>query len=139
MKGRTIAKIAAEAGVNVETIRYYERIGVLERPEPSAQGWRQYGEHVLRIVQYIKSAQQLGFSLAEIRSMQDLCLQQRPPRLCQSVREVARQKICAVENQIKELEALKVRLQDFIGRCEAKPDAERCPMANALRAMKGDS
>jgi MerR family mercuric resistance operon transcriptional regulator len=139
MKGRTIAKLAAEAGVNVETIRYYQRIGVLDKPKPSQTGWRQYSEHVLRTLQYIKSGQNLGFSLAEIKAMQKLCLAERPPQLCQSIREVARQKIADVERQIRELEQLKVRLLEFIQACAAKPDAERCPLSQALNGMKSDS
>ena len=136
MKGRTIAKLAAEAGVNVETIRYYQRIGVLDKPKPSQTGWRQYSEHVLRTLQYIKSGQNLGFSLAEIKAMQKLCLVERPPQLCQSIREVARQKIADVESQIRELEQLKMRLQDFIQACASKPDVERCPLSQTFNGMK---
>jgi len=139
MKGRTIAKLAAEAGVNVETIRYYQRIGVLDKPRPSASGWRQYSEHVLRTLQYIKSGQQLGFSLAEIKAIQQLCLLEKPPKICESIREVARQKISDVEEQIQNLEQLKARLQEFIQACAAKPDRERCPIARAFYGMKGDS
>jgi MerR family mercuric resistance operon transcriptional regulator len=139
MKGRTIARLAAEAGVNVETIRYYQRIGVLDKPKPSASGWRQYSEHVLRTLQYIKSGQQLGFSLGEIKAVQQLCLLEKPPQVCQSIRDVARQKICDVEEQIRNLELLKARLQEFIQACAAKPDRERCPIARAFYGMKGDS
>ena len=139
MKGRTIAKLAAEAGVNVETIRYYQRIGVLDKPKPAQAGWRQYSEHVLRTLQYIKSGQNLGFSLAEIKAVQKLCLAERPPRLCQSIREVARQKVAEVEKQMQELEQLKQRLQEFIQACAAKPDAERCPLSQAFNGMKSGS
>ena len=136
MKGRTIARLAAEAGVNVETIRYYERIGVLDKPKPSASGWRQYSEHVLRTVNYIKSAQKLGFSLAEIKTAQRLCLAQTPPLLCRSIRDLAARKMVAVEEQIRDLEQLRARLQQFIRDCAAKPDAERCPVSQAFRGMK---
>ncbi|HLW53598.1 MAG TPA: MerR family transcriptional regulator [Candidatus Angelobacter sp.] len=139
MKGRTIARLAAEAGVNVETIRYYERIGVLDKPSRSQTGWRQYSEHVLETLKYVRAGQQLGFSLGEIKSVQRLCLVQEPPGICQSIREIARQKISEVDQQILGLEQLKKRLQEFIQACSIKPDAERCPMAKAFRGMKHGS
>ena len=66
MKRRTIGTLAREAGVNVETVRFYERLGILTQPPSPPEGLREYGEEVCALIRYIKQAQQVGFTLAEL-------------------------------------------------------------------------
>ncbi|MGH1348782.1 MAG: MerR family transcriptional regulator [Nannocystales bacterium] len=68
-EGRTIGRLAVEAGVNVETIRFYERRGLIRQPESPTSGWRRYGEEVLRRIRFITRAQQLGSSLDDVEEM----------------------------------------------------------------------
>jgi hypothetical protein len=66
MKRRTIGTLAREAGVNVETVRFHERCGILAQPPEPPKGWREYGKEGLDLIRYIKQAQQMGFTLAEL-------------------------------------------------------------------------
>ena len=136
MADRTISKAALEAGVGVETIRYYERIGLLEKPKAPQEGWRQYHQDAVQVVKYIKAAQQLGFSLSEIRGLRKLTEHEKAPEFCRSIRNRAKEKIAAVDEQISNLTQVKVDLEAFLRRCALKPDEERCPIAMAFRAMK---
>ena len=72
MKGKTIGKLAKEAGIGVETIRFYEQRGILKQPPAPASGWRQYSEEALSTIRYIKVGQQLGFTLSEMERLQGI-------------------------------------------------------------------
>jgi MerR family mercuric resistance operon transcriptional regulator len=135
MKRRTISELAKETGVGVETIRFYERRGILKQPPSPAQGWREYGEDALSTVRYIRQGQQLGFKLAEMKRLQDKAGGEQQV-FCESVRSATREKIGAVEEQIKQLRKMRRELQDFLTRCSAKKKGERCPIYESLGAMK---
>ncbi|HKS76103.1 MAG TPA: MerR family transcriptional regulator, partial [Terriglobales bacterium] len=70
MKRRTISKLAREAGVGIETVRFYEKRGILKQPDAPAEGWREYGDEALETIRYIKIGQQMGFKLAEMQRLQ---------------------------------------------------------------------
>jgi len=135
MKRRTISKLAKEAGVGIETVRFYEKRGILEQPDTPAEGWREYGEEALETIRYIKIGQQLGFKLSEMQRLQQKARGEQRV-FCESVREATRAKIEAVEEQIRQLEQVHEELQNFLGRCTAKKPAERCPIYESLRATK---
>jgi MerR family transcriptional regulator, mercuric resistance operon regulatory protein len=135
MKRRTISKLAKEAGVGVETVRFYERRGILKRPQAPPEGWREYGRDALETIRYIKIGQQLGFKLSEMQTLQKKAGGEQRA-FCESVREATREKIKAVEDQIEQLQQVHGELQSFLGRCSAKKDGERCPIYESLGAMK---
>ena len=74
MKTFTIGQVAREAGVGVETVRFYEREGLIEEPSRRASGYRQYGDETVLVLKFIRRAKELGFTLKEIRSLMDLRL-----------------------------------------------------------------
>jgi DNA-binding transcriptional MerR regulator len=122
---RTIGRLAAEAGVNVETVRYYERRGILERP-PSQAGGRVYGEEALWRIRYIKTAQGWGLSLKAVIEL--LAQAKASPNFCAAVRGKAAEKVGEIDAQIAELRRRRRELSGFISACARKPDGERCPI-----------
>ena len=135
MKRRTISRLAKEAGVGVETIRFYERCGVLKQPATPPTGWREYSAEALSTVRYIKLGQQMGFKLSDIQSLQQAASGGQPA-FCESVRAATREKIVAVEKQIAALRKTRQELRDFLRRCSAKKPSEPCPLYNTLGSMK---
>jgi DNA-binding transcriptional MerR regulator len=122
---RTIGKLATEAGVGAETIRYYERRGLLRQP-PRHGAARNYGDEALWRLRYIKVGQQWGLSLREMRDL--LSGAERSPNFCSSIRAAAAQRIEAIEHKIAELATQRAHLTAFISECAAKADADRCPI-----------
>ena len=109
----TIGRLAEAAGVHLETIRYYERRGLLETPPRTASGYRQYSSADLWRLQFIRRAKELGFTLAEIADMLG-----SEDRSAASILDATRTKIAAVEAQQRELEALRCRLSQLAQLCE---------------------
>lgn len=130
MEKRTIGRLAMEADVGVETIRYYERSGLLQQPLKNEQGWREYGESAVWTIRYIRLAQQLGFRLRELKQL--LAAASNEQGLCQSIRANAREKLqeCVVE--MEKLQRRRKNLEEFIATCVARPESEGCPIARNL-------
>lgn len=130
MAKRTISKLALEASVGVETVRFYERSGLLQQPLKNEQGWREYGESAVWTVRYIRLAQRLGFKLRELKQL--LAVANSEQGLCQSIRASVREKLqeCIVE--IEKLESRRKDLEEFIATCAARPESEGCPIARNL-------
>jgi DNA-binding transcriptional MerR regulator len=105
MDGLTIGDVAEEAKVNNETLRYYERRGLLTTPPRSPSNYRLYSAETVRRVRFIKGAQALGFSLQEI--MELLSLRAEPETSCEDIRERAQAKIAAIEAKMASLQAMK--------------------------------
>lgn len=124
-----IGELACEAGVGVETIRFYEREGLL--PEPPRRravhhrGYRIYGPDALNRLQFILRAKQLGFSLAEIRSLLELRASEQAG--CAEVREQAALHLKDVEERLRDLRRMRGALRQMIKSCDASPDDESCP------------
>src|SRR5271165_3297682 len=97
---RTIGKLAVEAGVGVETIRYYERKGLLEQPAKQSAA-RAYGDEALWRLRYIKAAQHWGLSLREMKTL--LSGGESSPNFCASIRTAAAKRICAIDHEIDKL------------------------------------
>ena len=124
----TIGQLAAAAGVNVETIRYYQRRGFVPQPERPAGGVRRYTEVDAERLRFIKRAQLMGFTLAEIENL----LRLRTRRSCSATRELAARKLLAVDNRIRELRQLRGELSGLIAECDANAEDQYCPVIERL-------
>ena len=122
----TIGVLAKAADVNIETIRYYQRVKLISEPVKPAQGYRIYPQETLQRVQFIKRAQQLGFSLKEIDELLQL-----GKGKCKDVRQLAETKHQQVSQQIKDLQKLKQTLSKLISSCETGTE-EHCAIVKTL-------
>ncbi len=130
MDGMTIGTLARKAGVGVETLRFYERKGLLPEPPRSFSGYRQYpGEAVAR-VRFIRRAKELGFTLREIRELLELRADETVT--CETVRRRATAKIADIERRIRSLEAVRDALARLAADCPASGTADACPILEAL-------
>ena len=121
MAPRTIGRLADEAGVNVETVRYYERRGLIDQPERSPQGYRHYDDAVLWRLSFIRRAKDLGFSLAEIASL--LETDETGTRSSARVLATASSRLTVLEQELAELEAVRARLHALLDLCETADGA----------------
>lgn len=128
MKPMTIGQLAKQAGVNVDTIRYYERNGLLPPPARRASGYREYGRGDLDRLRFIARAKDLGFSLAEI----DELLSLSADRDVAGVKRRAVQRLAQVERKIEELKRVRRGLQALIEACPGHGPLESCPIVAAL-------
>jgi MerR family mercuric resistance operon transcriptional regulator len=128
--GITIGRLADTAGVNVETIRFYQRKGLMQEPDRPMGGIRRYGETDLARVRFIKSAQRLGFSLDEVADL----LKLEDGSHCTDARAQAERKLADVRARLADLRRIEVVLQDLIQRCCAAKDSVRCPLIQSLQA-----
>jgi MerR family mercuric resistance operon transcriptional regulator len=126
----TIGKLAAAAGVNTQTIRYYERSGLVPAPWRTPAGYRQFGPDELRRLRFIRRAQGLGFSLTEIREL--LGLRVHEPRSCGAVAQRVEEKVDATEQKIRELQGLLKALKRVRAACRARERTADCPILEAL-------
>jgi MerR family copper efflux transcriptional regulator len=127
--------LARQGGVNLETIRYYERRGLLPRPPRTPAGYRAFDGEAVRRIRFIKQAQALGFSLEEIREL--LGLRVDPRRSCGDVRRRAEAKLADIEAKIRNLRAMKKTLARFIAACSGSGPVGGCPILEALEETRG--
>ncbi|MBI3436341.1 MAG: MerR family transcriptional regulator [Proteobacteria bacterium] len=131
MQVQTIGKAAREAGVNVETIRFYERQGMIEQPpRPNGKGARVYADATVARIRFIREAQQLGFALREIREL--LALRANPTADCSEVRERATAKLLDVQQKIERLRRIGAALETLIVACPARGSLKACSIIDAL-------
>jgi Hg(II)-responsive transcriptional regulator len=127
--------VAARAAVNPQTLRYYERRGLLPTPVRSPGGYRAYPAEAVWRVRFIKRAQDLGFTLAEVASL--LHLAEGGPDPCDRVRALAEEKIADLTRRIADLRALQAGLTRLVATC-ARPRAQReCPILHELATAAG--
>ena len=126
----TISQLARDAGVNVETIRYYERIGLLRQPRKPARGWRRYDEGARRRLRFVRRAQRLGFTLDEIKQLLSL-RESASSRTCDRVSRKAKAKLEEIEARIRDLQAMREVLERLAAACP-KEGARACPILDAL-------
>ena len=122
--------MAAEAGVNVQTLRYYERRGLLPEPERLESGYRSYPPEAVRTVRFVKRAQRLGFALEEVESL--LQLAAGGPRSCASARQLAGEKITDLEQRIEALDAMRSSLSQLVATCDRPRARRECPLLEAI-------
>lgn len=127
-----IGDVAEQGGVNLQTIRYYEREGLLPEPPRLASGYRMFPETAVRRVRFIKRAQELGFSLAEIRDL--LSLRENAGAGAQDMRDRTKAKVAAIEEKIRTLRAMKDALNRLAERCPGRGPLGDCPILDALDA-----
>jgi len=124
-----IGALSKQTGTNIETIRYYERVGLLPAPGRTAGGYRLYGPDHLKRLTFIRRARALGFSLAEVRRLLTLSDQRRRP--CAEVRVVAAAHLEDVKGKIADLRQMERVLKETVARCDAG-SGSHCPMIDAL-------
>jgi MerR family mercuric resistance operon transcriptional regulator len=132
MDGLTIGEVAKQANVHIETLRYYERQGLVPRPRRSASNYRLYAGDTVRRVRFIKAAQELGFSLAEIREL--LSLRATPRTRCAEIRQRAEAKVKAIEAKIASLQAMKRALAKLVAECSGDGPITECPILESFDA-----
>ena len=125
----TIGRLAAAAGVNVETVRYYQRIGLMAQPQRVHGGIRRYGEDHLMRLMFVKSAQGLGFALNEVADLVKL----DDGTHCKEAHRIATRKLADVHSRIQQLQQIEKVLAKLVRQCEVRRGAVRCPMIAALR------
>ena len=130
MKPLTIGQVARSAGVGIETVRFYERQGLLEEPARKESGYRQYPEDVVARLRFIKRAKELGFSLKEIKEL--LVLRVDPDTTCAEVKSRAEAKIADVEEKIQALQRIKKALVQLTTVCRGRGPTSECPILDAL-------
>lgn len=126
----TIGGLAKAAGVNVETIRYYQRRGLILEPNKPAGGHRRYSQAALERVHFIRRAQQLGFTLEEVGGLLDLA----DGKNCREVQQLAERKLEVIESRLAELARIQARLRELIAACAANTGPGPCPLIATLNA-----
>ena len=129
-----IGEAAEQAGVNVQTLRYYERRGLLRRAPRRTSGYREFTDETVRVVRFVKRAQDLGFTLDEIEELLRLRHDKRRDR--GRVRAVAGQRVRDIERRIAELQAMRTALSHLLHCCEEGSTLE-CPIIEALDGVDG--
>lgn len=130
MRARTIGRLAKEAGVNLETVRYYERRGLLPRPPRSESGYRLFPDEAAGRLRFIRRAQELGFSLAEIRELLSLRVSRTAKRT--DVRRRAEAKIADIDAKLKSLDSMKRALRKLTRACAGCGPIAECPILESL-------
>jgi MerR family transcriptional regulator, mercuric resistance operon regulatory protein len=126
--GYTIGKLARAAGVNVETVRYYQRLGLIREPAKPAQGHRRYSNDTVARLRFIRRAQRLGFTLKEVAELLSL-----EDGKCKEARGLAEEKRAVVDSQISDLSAMRRELERLIRACNRSGgNARRCALIDTL-------
>jgi Hg(II)-responsive transcriptional regulator len=128
----TIGRLAKQARVNRETVRYYEQRRLLPRPSRSAAGYRVFSDDAVRRLRFIRHAKMLGFSLEEIKDL--LALRIHSIDTCERVRERTQTKIADIEGKIETLQRMKDSLSELITACSRRRKTDECPILNCLDA-----
>lgn len=128
----TTNQLAKAAGVNLETVRYYERRGLIPEPPRRSSGYRQYSEDYIGRIRSIKRAQNLGFSLDEIAELFSLHVD--PETACDEVKHQAEIKIVAVRAKIATLQQIEQTLVDLVAACNQREPTNECPILEALNS-----
>jgi DNA-binding transcriptional MerR regulator len=123
-------EVAGDAGVNIQTLRYYERRGILPTPPRLESGYRDYGPETVPKLRFIKRAQELGFTLDEVETF--LGLAEGGPEACEAAQELAHQRIAELDRRIGDLQAMRDALDRLAASC-GRPRLERdCPLLRFL-------
>lgn len=130
MDKRTIGKLAEACGIGVETIRFYEKEGLILRPVRKGSGYRVYAENTVSQVRFIRQAKDLGFSLKEIRELLDLRLDGE--QACDEACSAAETKIAQIQEKIDLLQRMRGTLGELVDACKRKMQTETCPILRAI-------
>lgn len=130
ISGLTIGRLAEQSGVGVETLRFYERKGLLRKPPRTESNYRMYPADAAQRVRFIRRAQELGFSLKEILEL--LSMRARPRMKCADVLKRAEDKIVDIDERIRSLEAMKKALSKLVSQCSGRTPVTECPILDAM-------
>ena len=125
-------QVARQAGVNVETLRYYERRGLLQAPPREESGYRAYSSEAVRVVRFVKRAQELGFSLDEVEALLDLA--DGGPDACETVQRLTAERMAELDRRIADLQAIHDSLQRLLATCDRPRDDRECPLIRSIAA-----
>lgn len=126
----TIGRAAERAGVKVDTLLYYERQGVIAEPERNGSNYRIYAEDTVRRVRFVKRAQELGFSLTEVKDLLELRVSGGAS--CGDVRDQALAKVSELDEKIRSLRAMRRALTKLAKACSGQGPVDECPILDAL-------
>lgn len=132
MSNYRIGELAKEIGLNIETIRFYEKKGLLPKPPRTPGGFRNYSPEDVRRLGFIQRAKELGFSLKEIRELLELRVDSQTT--CGDVKAKAENKLRDVEQKIRDLQRIKSALQTLVSQCSGSGPAGDCPILEALES-----
>ena len=130
MGALTSGQLAKKAGVGVETLRFYEREGLLAKPARTMSGYRQYPTETVERVQFIRRAQLLGFQLKDIKEL--LALRDDPDAGSEEVRDKVVAKLADIDQKIKNLETMRTELTRLVAACDGSGPAAECPIITAI-------
>jgi MerR family transcriptional regulator, copper efflux regulator len=130
MDGLTIGKVARGAGLAIDTVRYYEREGLLQKPARTPSGYRQYSVDAVARLRFIRQAKELGFSLREIKDL--LSLRMGAGRSCGEVKARAERKLTDVDRKIAQLKRVRQALAKLATECSGRGPTSECPILEAL-------
>jgi len=125
-----IGQLAREAGVPIDTVRYYERNGLLPEPQRQPSGYRAYQPGDVQRLRFVRRAKALGFTLVEIRDL--LALSDHREEDMGSLREVAKAKVTEIDDRLAELTRVRAGLQALLDACPGHGELHRCPIITAL-------
>jgi len=131
-----IGEISKRIGITVEAIRFYEKQGLIEKPQRNESGYRNYPDETLQRVSFIKKSKELGFSLKEIKEL--LLLRYEPGTTCNDVKQKAEEKVADIENRINSLVKMKDALNGLVAACTGTGPASSCPIIEALSIEKSN-
>ncbi len=126
----TIGQVAKAAGIGVETVRFYERRGLLAEPSRRSSGYRSYGPSAIARLQFIRRAKDLGFTLSEIKAL--LALRRDPTSTAADVRSQALAKIEDVDARIRSLQDIRSALERLVSECRGQGPLSECPIVDAM-------
>ena len=122
--------VAKQASVNIETLRYYEKRGLMPRPARSLSNYRLYSEYTVKRIRFVKRAQDLGFSLKEIKEL--LSLRAAPRARCADVCGRSKEKIQEIDEKIRSLKAMRRALSKLVAECSRRGKASDCHILSVL-------
>ena len=134
METLSIGQVARQGGVGVETVRFYERQGLLEKPPRKESGYRQYPPEAVSRLHFIKKAKEVGFSLKEIKEL--LLLRLDETATCQDVRSRAEAKILDIEQKLQALTRMKQALTDLTKACSGRGSVSECPILQSFEKQE---
>ena len=134
MRTLTIGQLAKLAQVNVETVRYYERRGLIPEPPRRESGYRQYSQEAVARLLFIKRAKELGFSLKEISDL--LSLRVGPDATCGDVKRRAKRKLADIEEKLQALQRMKQALTKLAAACRGRGPTSECPILEVLESKE---
>ena len=126
-KKLTISNIAKEVGIGVETIRYYERIGLIKQPQKPESGYRVYDKAISQQLFFIKRAKELGFSLKEISDIMII-----GDNNCKETKEIALHKLQNIKSKIDDLKSISKSLEALVNACNSNTKYDGCPIVSAI-------